>query len=163
MTDITPMDGTLQRQHILRKIHLDVIWRALRGYYVIWPSGGGAVTQRAADANMSVDVAAVNFVFNGTYAQIATDPTNVAIDAADPANARIDVIYISDSTTISVAKGTAASVVPVGESTWQKWETPYPVDMYGTDGVILAEVRVAAGATSITNADIRMLGLPVIF
>lgn len=150
---MTSMTDTLLRDHTFRAVHLVAILRALQGYYVI-PGQEPAISQRGAGANMSVDVGAFKYVLAGTFGEKLTT-TNVVIGAADATKPRIDIIYVNGSGTVSVLAGTAKAVKPVGESTWQKWEEPYPADISGTPGLILAEVEVPAAATSIINAYIR--------
>lgn len=116
------------------------------------------VTQRAAGANMSVDVAPGFALVPGTeFASlndvwpVASDAiTNVAIAGANPTNPRRDAIVlrvqdpeISGATaakTISVVTGTPAAS-PVLQ--------PLP-----TNSMLLADVRVNAAATSVVNANI---------
>lgn len=131
-----------------------VVSRALAGYSV---RSGLAVTQRAAGANMSVDVAAGTYLLNnvpGTYA--AT--TNVAVDAADSTNPRLDILYINSSGVLTIAKGTAAAISPAGETNYKKFEVPYPADLSGTAGIPLAIIHVGAGVSTITDANIWMIG-----
>lgn len=131
-----------------------VVSRALAGYSV---RSGLAVTQRAAGANMSVDVAAGAYLLNnvpGTYA--AT--TNVAVDAADSTNPRLDILYINSSGVLTIAKGTAAAIFPAGETNYKKFEVPYPADLSGTAGIPLAIIHVGAGVSTITDANIWMIG-----
>jgi len=127
--------------------------RALHGDFII-NGQEPAISQRGAGANMSVDVGAFKYVLNGTFGEKLTT-TNVAIDASDATNPRIDLIYLATGGTITVLKGTAKAVKPTGEPTWQKYEEPYPADLSGTDGIVLAEVLVPAGATTIVDAYIR--------
>lgn len=154
MTNISQMETTVLRNHTYRAIHRNVEERRDGGYFVI---SGGQVIQRGAGANMSVDVAALEYLL-GWIPGAKTSTTNVAIDASDPTNSRIDVLYVAANETLSILKGSALAVKPVGESVWQKYEEPYPADASGTPGLILAEILVRAGTTSILNADIRMLG-----
>lgn len=122
------------------------------------------VTQRAAGVNMSVDVA-VGHMFvegqrstaQGVYHLYNDAVANVVLSAADPTNPRIDVIYVrvrdsaydgafagQDDSPILVAQGTAAG-------------SPVAPTPSGTDFVVLARVAVAAGATTIVNANITDL------
>ena len=110
---------------------------------------------------MSVDVATGSCVLAGNLPTKGTI-TNVAVGASDAVLERIDVAYVATNGTITIAAGAAAASAPQGETTWQKWETPFPPDMSGTDGLILAEILVRHGTTSIVTADIRMLGVPVL-
>ena len=155
------MNTTLLRNHTLRHCHVQAILRALLAYYII-PGHEPAISQRGAGANMSVDVGAFKYVLNGVFGE-KTSTTNVVIETADVTNPRIDVIYINSSGVISVSKGTAKAAKPIGETTWQKWEEPYPADLSTTDGIILAEIEVPAGVTSIVNAYIRNICVPVAF
>ena len=147
------LSKTLLRDHTFRAVHLVAVLKALRGYYVI-PGQEPAVSQRGAGANMSVDVGAFKYVLAGAFGE-KLSTTNIAIDAADATNPRIDIIYVNGSGTIAVLKGTARAVKPTGESTWQKYEEPYPADFSATTGIVLAEVLVPAGVTSIVDAYIR--------
>jgi len=147
------MRTTLLRDHTLRACHVVAILDALNGYYVI-PGQEPAISEKGAGANMSIDVGAFKYVLAGVFGETPST-TNVVIEAADATNPRIDLIYVAANGTISVLKGTAKAVKPVGETTWQKWEEPYPADFSSTAGLILAEVAVPAGATTIVNAYIR--------
>jgi len=155
---MTDMSTTLLRDHTFRAVHLVAILRALIDYYVI-VGQEPAISQRGAGANMSVDVGALKYVLAGVFGEkLAT--TNVAIDAADATYPRIDIIYIAAGGTISILKGTARAVKPTAESTWQKYEEPYPADISGTAGLVLAEVCVRAATSSIVNSDIRNCCVP---
>ena len=154
MTDISRLDQTIARDQTSQPLMWMVVSRALAGYSV---RSGLTVTQRAAGANMSVDVAAGTYLLNnvpGTYA--AT--TNVAVDAADGTNPRLDILYINSSGVLTIAKGTAAAISPPGETNYKKFEAPYPADLSGTAGVPLAIIHVGAGVSTITNANIWMIG-----
>jgi hypothetical protein len=131
--------------------------RALHGDFII-NGQEPAISQRGAGANMSVDVGAFKYLLAGVFGE-KTTTTNVAIDASDATNPRIDLIYLATGGTITVLKGTAKAVKPTGETTWQKYEEPYPADLSGTDGIVLAEVLVPAGATSIIDAYVRNVGV----
>lgn len=154
MLDIAAMETTVLRDHTYRAIHRNVEERRDGGYLII---SGGQVIQRGAGANMSVDVAALEYLLGWIPGAIGST-TNVAIDAADATNNRIDALYIAANGTLSILKGTARALKPVGESVWQKWEVPYPADASSTPGLVLAEILVRAGTASVLNADIRMLG-----
>lgn len=147
------MRTTLLRDHTFRAVHLVAILNALRDYYII-PGQEPAIAQRGAGANMSVDVGAFKYVLNGTFGE-KTSTTNVAFSTADSTNDRIDILYVNASGIISVMVGTARAKNPAGESVWQKYEEPYPADFGSTAGIVLAEVLVRAGTTSIIDADIR--------
>lgn len=149
---MTSMIDTLLRDHTFRAVHLVAILRTLIGYYVI-PGQEPAITQKGTGANMSVDVGAFKYVAAGDFGE-KTTTTNVVIEAADATKPRIDLIYIA-SGTISVLKGTAATVKPSIETTWQKYEEPHPADFSAISGLVLAEIEVPAGVTTILDAYIR--------
>lgn len=125
----------------------------------VTPGLGGelAVTERGAGANMSVDVAAGNAFIAGTQASwqgmyhASNDAVkNLTIAAADPTDDRIDIVVatvrdsiysgLDDDWILQVVTGTA-SPVPTPPAT-------------PDNSLVLAEVLVAAGATSIVDADI---------
>lgn len=123
-------------------------------------SGSLAVSQRSAGANMSVDVAAgMAFVKGddnanqGFYHVWNDDVKNLTITAADGTNPRRDLIvarvkdaYYSGATnafSLEVITGT-----PAGSPS----DPTIP-----NNALVLARVAVAAGATSITNANITDL------
>ena len=118
---------------------------------------GLEVIQRAAGANMSVDVRAGGVLIPGTqethqgfYHLHNTSAVNVAIAAADGTHPRIDLVVAkvrdseysgsTDAGSIEVYTGTPAAS-PVEPSV-------------GTNSYVLARVDVPAGATSITTARI---------
>lgn len=114
-------------------------------------AGDLTVSQRAAGANMSVDVSAGTVAIPGTspatfdltVAKFTTDPNNLAIAAADPTNVRDDFIAVKAHT-----DGT----------------TPELVVLTGTPGAgdptlldnhyVLARVNVGISDTSIIDAEI---------
>jgi len=121
--------------------------QALQGNVVV---SGLAVSQRSAGANMSVDVAVGSYLWAGTTVTKAS-VSNVIITAADGSNPRYDVIYANSSGTIGVTTGTAAS-------------SPAVPDL-AASSIALAVVAVAAGVTSIVNAnitDLRLVFQPVV-
>lgn len=154
------MRTTLLRDHTLRACHLVALLDAMNGYYVI-PGQEPAISQRGAGANMSIDVGAFKYVLAGVFGE-KTSTTNVVIDASDATNPRIDLLYVAANGTLTILKGTPKVVKPVGETTWQKYEEPYPADFSATSGLILAEIVVPAGATSIVNAYIANRCVPLL-
>lgn len=146
-------ETTVLRDHTYRACHRLALLRALDGDYII-NGQEPAMSQCGAGANMSVDVGAFKYLLAGVFGE-KTSTTNVVIDAADATNPRIDLIYLATGGTITVLKGTAKAIKPLNESTWQKYEEPYPADLLGTAGIVLAEVLVPAGATTIVDAYIR--------
>lgn len=102
---------------------------------------GLTVAQRAAGANMSVDVAGGAGIANSTY--VSVFGTNLAITAADGALNRYDLIVFDSAGVLSVVDGTLASAPNVPALPANK--TP------------IAVVYVAAGVTSIVTANITDL------
>lgn len=98
---------------------------------------GCAVTQRAAGANLSVDVAAGTVEVAGT--QVAVTSGNVAV-AADATNPRYTLIEVDSSGTKSANAGAAAA----------NPTKPTP----SASKVVLAEVYIPAAATTIVTARI---------
>ncbi len=116
------------------------------------------VAQRAAGTNMSVDVAAGQCAFRGnviayqgTYLLRNTAVINVQIATADPTNPRIDLIVVQvlDKQADSGTQYAANAIVVQGTAASPPTVPPTPADSYA-----LAQVAVAAGATSISNANI---------
>ena len=122
-------------------------------------SAGGdlEVTQRAAGANMSVDVASGNAFIQGTDAawqgmyHVSNDAAeNLTITAADPTDDRIDLIVatVRDSTYAGANDDWLLQVVTGTPS-----PAPAPPSL-PDNSLVLAEVLVGAGVTSIVDADI---------
>lgn len=147
------------RDETSHSVILTAPWRAFQGYYVY---AGGAVTQRGAGANMSVDVAAIGYALAGVAGSKATT-TNVVIDASDATLDRIDLLYINSGGTPTILKGTARAIKPIGAADWHKFEEPYPADFSSIAGLPLALIYVPAGATSILNANIWRFAIDSIF
>lgn len=84
--------------------------------------------------------------------------TTITLDAADGTNPRKDVVYIDTSGTLQKETGTAGAANPSGNTRFNTFEPepPFP----STAGAILAEVWVAAGATSLQSADVRDRRMP---
>lgn len=79
--------------------------------------------------------------------------TTITLDAADSTNPRKDTIYIDTAGTVQKETGTAEAADPSGNTRFNTFQ-PEPPEP-STDGVILAEVWVGAGVSSLTSADIR--------
>ena len=121
---------------------------------------GLAVTERGAGANMSVDVAAGDARADGTLRNFAS-VTNVVISTSDPSNPRKDLVVINSAGSIVILAGTPEAATPSGQVR-RFTLTPSPADL--TDGdMILAEMWVGAGVTSILNADISSRSIDAIF
>jgi hypothetical protein len=81
---------------------------------------------------------------------------NQVISTADATYPRIDIVGLNSSGLVYIP-GTAAAILPSGETNWKKFNQPYPVDSVdiSTATVILALVHVGATVTTITNANIQ--------
>lgn len=100
----------------------------------------------------TLTVAAGDILFDGGSVSVASQ--TAGIDAANVSNPRKDVVYLDSTGTVQVAKGTAEAAAP---STATRFETfrPAPTDLSATNAVVLAEVWVPAGATSVTASDLH--------
>ena len=101
---------------------------------------GLAVSQRAAGANMSVDVASGEAWINGTKVTKGST-TNVVITAAHATYDRYDLVVINSSGTISVIAVTAAAT---------SYANDY--DFETNNAILLAEVEIPATDTTIETA-----------
>ena len=91
-------------------------------------------------SELTVNVAAgVVHLANGTRKELAA--STVTLDAADASNPRIDLVYITAAGAVAKVTGTAAA-------------TP-SAPALPTDGISVAQVSVAANATTGTMADMR--------
>ena len=138
----------------------------LSGLYGIGAIGEGVeniaslrVTERGAGANMSVDVAAGKAWVRGDtgdyldelydYTLAATD--NTVITTADATNARIDMIILQmttpDSFSVDVLAGTPTAGADLDDR--------LGADTLPDNAILLADVLVGAGVTSITDSVIR--------
>jgi hypothetical protein len=78
----------------------------------------------------------------------STDTTLQSADANDP---RKDTVYIDTNGDIQVETGTAEPYQPSGSTLFDTWQPEPPLP--STEGVVLAEVVVPAGASSINTSD----------
>lgn len=118
----------------------------LAGTY--WSSGWGVSPGTNA---MEVDVASGNGNVNGSSTSSGSTQV-LTLNAADGTYPRKDTIWVDGTGTAQVTTGTAAEALPTGEvrdNTFQP-EPPIP----GSNGVMVAEVWVPAGASDITSSDI---------
>lgn len=138
--------------------------RALGGTATSGTGNGGVsetdalkVTQRGAGANMSVDVATGGCTVGGTSSAERGDyfvqndaVANVVISASDPTNPRIDIVGVRiRDTAYGEAADDVAIMVVTGTPAASPAEPTLPANFLS-----LARVDVAAGASSITNANI---------
>lgn len=132
---------------------LNMIWKA-EG---ITDASALAVSQRGAGANMSVDVAAGQAVVagddsgaQGKYCVWNDATKNLTISASDPTNARYDLVVarVKDAFYSGASNAFSLEVI-TGTPAGSPAEPSLP-----NNCLKLAVVAVAAGATSITNANI---------
>jgi hypothetical protein len=113
---------------------------------------GCAVTQRAAGANMSVDVAAGTVEVAGT--QVAVTGVNVAVGAAHATLPRFDLVVVTNAGVVSVVAGTASAnpcdpAIPASRAVLAEIYVPAAVTSIITS--YLVDKRVIVGLVSITN------------
>lgn len=132
---------------------LNMIWKA-EG---ITDASALAVSQRGAGANMSVDVAAGQAVVagddsgaQGKYGVWNDATKNLTISASDPTNARYDLVVarVKDAFYSGASNAFSLEII-TGTPAGSPAEPSLP-----NNCLKLASVSVAAGATSITNANI---------
>jgi len=117
-----------------------------------------ATVQRAAGANMSVDVASGQSRIQGTVG-IENDTNNIGVTANATGNPRIDLLvargdWVNKRIELDILVGTPA-VTPAAPTPTQNNTTMWELPLY--------EIAVAAGATSIVNAnltDVREIVTP---
>jgi hypothetical protein len=144
-------------------------------------SRGMNVTQRGAGANMSVDVNVDSSNFAGAlfmtsaavpYYGYQDATTNVTVSTADPSNQRIDTVVayidlslITSSTTNNngALKFKAVAGTPAGSPSAPSGATIQSSVGAGNPYVALANLSVAAGASSVVNANITDGRSPMAF
>lgn len=99
-----PASSGLYPQAQVDKVDFDILQAQLAGDGV---SSGCAVTQRAAGANQSVDVASGTVVVAST--EVVVTSGNVAATAAHATLPRFDLVVVNNAGTKSITAGTAAS------------------------------------------------------
>lgn len=128
-------DATYGAQAEVDNVDVDILVQGIKGEGVVT---GCAVTQRAAGANMSVDVASGTVRIAG--ASVAVASGNVAVSAADASNPRFDLVVVNNAGAKSVVAGTAAATAEFPE--------------VPANSVALAAVYVPAAASSVATAQI---------
>jgi len=122
---------------------------ALLGYSVRLNSGSGVSASVA--SGMTVDIGDGEVSFGGAIVNVLSQSVTLSTGGSDP---RKDAIYIDSSGTANVAEGTPEPAVPSGETREDTYRPAIP-DLKDTDGVVIAEVWVGPGVTSLTSADLR--------
>jgi hypothetical protein len=119
--------------------------------------GGRLAVQQASSPNMTVDVLSGNALIPGSEAAkqavygVQNDATkNVAITASDPSLPRIDLICFKVQDTVYSGAVNSSSIVAV---TGTAASSP-AVPTAPANSITLAQIAVAAGVTSIVNANI---------
>ena len=145
---------SLAKGDILTTAHVYSQNRANDGYGII----SGCDVHQKTVPGMGVTIDAGVVMYDGTYTTVAGG--DVVIDAADATNPRFDIIYVNAVGTCLVAKGTAAAILPTGETAFKKMTTPYPTASIPA-GIILARIYVAAAVTTILNAAIDDIAMVI--
>lgn len=127
--------------------------RRAYGYGVV---SGGTVTP-GSDGGVSVDVASGTAVWNGQEQSIPSQ-TSLSLTSPDSTDPRKDIIVYSGGGTVEAITGTP-NPVDDAQSSATRFETyqPSPPDGTGGDYVVLAELWVPAGTSTIQSADINDL------
>lgn len=132
-------------------------WRdRLDGYAVVsglkvsWDSG---MTLSVASGEAAVGQT------NGSLDKVSLGTsTTITLDAADSTHPRKDTIYIDTTGTVQKETGTPREALPEGSTAFDTYqpEPPFP----STDGTVLSEVWVPAGATSLQDSYVRDRRVP---
>lgn len=143
---------------------------------IVSPTDGFLVRQRAAGANMSVDVGSGNADTDvaivegrvsgqGNYiVRLSPSSVNLTVPAADLANSRIDQVYLVVEDDAYDSSGKTLPRLAYRDGTPSSSPQAPGPDSSWTAYLLLATIHVEASATSITNDDIvdeRPFSLPV--
>jgi len=103
---------------------------------------------------MTVEIAAgTGYVADS--AKVTGSSTTKTIEAAHATKHRRDIIiYDTSESALAVVKGTAEAILPHGETDFKKMTHPKPPDLPASTDILIAQIYVAAGTSSITTADI---------
>lgn len=125
--------------------------KARRGFSV---ASGCAVSVNTGTlgATDTISISSGRIWFGGSSVDVTSQ--NTGIDASDPDLPRKDVVYLDNTGTVQVAKGTASATPSEQAASRFEYYTPEPPDLNGTDAVVLAEIWVQGGSSSITSGDI---------
>lgn len=130
-------------------------------------TGDLAVTQRAAGANMSVDVAPGSAYIaddhaggGGFYSATLGSVTNVTVGTADPTNPRIDrvILRVRDQALGDAANDTTPVVVAGTPTAAATLNNQNGIAALPGSSLLLANILVPAGSSSVTNANIDTTG-----
>jgi hypothetical protein len=136
-----------------QQIQLD--WH--RGYQVIDAAGGSNLLS-AGSGSYDVDAASGDINAGGTTVSCAAETVDLS-GVVDPDDPRKVTVYRDTNGNLSYQAGTPQPAVPSG-ATRRNATEPAPPTLAGTDAVVLGTVWVAAGASSVVDADIRDRRMP---
>lgn len=127
----------LQSNKPLYKIYMDAIDRGQRGTDGIAPGYG---LPAAVGGNLNVTIQPVTGVSNGVT-RVISGVTTLTLNAADPSNPRIDIIYLDTTGAVVASAGTPLA------------NNPLP-NAVPTGAALIAVVNVAANQTALVVADV---------
>ncbi|AGM11163.1 hypothetical protein M196_gp71 [Halorubrum tailed virus 4] len=120
---------------------------ALDGTY--WVSGWDATL---GTGDLEVDIAAGEGAINGGDVSTGSTQTVDFTGDVDATNPRKAVISVDDTGTVQKTLGTAVPAAPTDEVRFRTYDPQPPTN---APGVVVAEVWLAAGATSLVSDDVR--------
>jgi hypothetical protein len=132
---------------------------AVAGSYYFLTGAGGVVSEDAGGASMTVDITALTIgsaVIDGTILAAAVGASSVTLDAADATSARRDAIWVDAAGNFGKTTGTAVAedtVYDVDDEDTYVIVSPQ-IPALNADEILLAEVYVGAGVTSVTDSEI---------
>ena len=129
-----------------------------RGYQVVNAAGGSNLVDDNATSDLVIRAAAGDINAGGTTVTCTQDTIDLSGDV-DPDDPRKVTVYRTPAGALATSAGTPEPAQDTGESRRNAYR-PSPPTLSGTDGVVLATVWLPAGASSVTNADIRDRRLP---
>lgn len=107
------------------------------------------VTQRAAGANMTVDISAGRAIAKNTYLMAGISNTNVAVSAAHGTLPRIDRVLMTDTGSVHVLAGTPTASATLDNMLGAETNFSAATDL------LLADLLIPAASTSVINSRIR--------
>jgi len=129
----------------------------LRGYQVVNAASGSNLLT-AGTGDFDVDAASGDINFGGSTISCSAQTVDLS-GIVDPDNPRKVTVYRDLNGDLAYSAGVAEPAQDTGESRRDAYR-PAPPPLETTDAVVLGTVWVAAGATSIVDADIRDRRLP---
>lgn len=124
----------------------------IRGWQVVDPAGGSnAVSSGTGD--FEYDIASGDINAGGTIVSATAQTVDFSADV-DASDDKLALIYRDGNGDAQTAVGPAGTRDPAGEDVRSTHTPPAPT-LYNTDGVVLAEVLLPAGASSIGGAETR--------